>query len=433
MATSSTKSKYDTIIIGGGPAGLIASITAARHGSRVLLIEKNAVLGKKLRITGGGRCNITNNTENVRTLLSRYGEAGKFLFSPFAQFGVAETRQWFQEIGVDTVVEAEARVFPVSQSAVAVTEALIAAVKAVGITIKTKSAVSAIKSTKSGLVVQLESKEKLEARAVIVATGGLSRPETGSTGDALSWLEELGHTIETPKAALVPVAVKETSITKRLSGVALANAGISLRQDGVVFEKAKGKVLFTHVGLSGPGILNLSHRIGEGLANGAVEIVLDLTPAYAKDALEELLLERFIASPNKHIQNQWTDIIPGALVAPVLEQALIDPHTPSHSVTVAMRRQLVAAIKGFLLTATHLLGSDKAVVTSGGVALTEIDFRTMESRLIPGLYVVGDVLNINRPSGGYSLQLAWTTGYVAGLQVAHDAGIEEGDNDHCQK
>jgi predicted Rossmann fold flavoprotein len=433
MATSSTKAQYDTIIIGGGPAGLIAAITAAREGSKVLLLEKNATLGKKLRISGGGRCNITNNTENVRTLLSRYGEAGKFLFSPFAQFGVKETRQWFRDIGVETVVEAEARVFPVSQSAEAVTEALIATAKAAGVTIKTKQTVMGLKKMTKGITVLLESADSCFAPRVIVSTGGLSRPETGSTGDAFAWLATLGHTIETPKAALVPVAVKESETTKRLSGVSLATAGISLRQAGLVFHKAKGKVLFTHVGLSGPGILNLSYRVGEGLATGGVEILLDLTPATAQDALEELLLARFMAAPNKHLQNQWAEIIPGALVVPVLEQAGIDPHTPSHSVTVAQRRQLVATLKGYVLTASHLLGIDKAVVTSGGVTLTEIDFRTMESLIVPGLYVVGDVLNINRPSGGYGLQLAWTTGYVAGSQVAHHAGVHEGSNNDSQK
>ncbi len=433
MATSSTKEQYDTIVIGGGPAGLIAAITAARAGARVLLLEKNATLGKKLRITGGGRCNITNNTENVRTLLSRYGEAGKFLFSPFAQFGVKETRKWFRAIGVDTVVEAENRVFPVSQSAVAVTEALIRTAKDSGVTIKTKQTVMGLKKMSRRITVLLESADSWLAPHVIVSTGGLSRPETGSTGDALPWLRALGHTIETPTAALVPVAVKESAVTKRLSGVSLSEAGISLRQAGVVFHKAKGKVLFTHVGLSGPGILNLSQRIGEGLKTGEVEILLDLTPATAKDALEELLLTRFMAAPNKHLQNQWAEIIPGALVVPVLEQAGINPHTPSHSVTVAQRRQLVATLKGFLLTAAHLLGSDKAVVTSGGVTLSEIDFRTMESRMVPGLYVVGDVLDINRPSGGYSLQLAWTTGYVAGLQVTHHPGVQESGNHNHQK
>lgn len=424
MATSSTKAQYDTIIIGGGPAGLIAAITAARAGARVLLLEKNATLGKKLRISGGGRCNITNNTENVRTLLSRYGDAGKFLFSPFAQFGVKDTREWFRDIGVDTVVEAEDRVFPVSQSAEAVTEALIATAKAAGVTIKTKQTVMGLKKMTGGITVLLESADSCFAPRVIVSTGGLSRPETGSTGDAFAWLATLGHTIETPKAALVPVAVKENEITRRLSGVALATAGISLRQAGLVFYKAKGKVLFTHVGLSGPGILNLSYRVGEGLLTGPVEILLDFIPATAKDALEELLLARFMAAPNKHLQNQWAEIIPGALVVPVLKQAGIDPHTPSHSVTVVERRQLVATLKGYVLTASHLLGIDKAVVTSGGVTLTEIDFRTMESRIVPGLYVVGDVLNINRPSGGYGLQLAWTTGYVAGCQVAHHSRVE---------
>jgi predicted Rossmann fold flavoprotein len=408
---------YDVVVVGAGAAGLVAAITTARGGGQVLLLEKNAIVGKKLRITGGGRCNITNNTPNVRELLSKYQEAGKFLFSPFAQFGVAETVTWFADIGVPVVEEAERRMFPVSQSAVAVTEALLATAKRVGVTIKTKSAVSGVKKGPEGLVVTLGDGTSIMAKRVIVATGGVSRPETGSTGDALPWLQALGHTTLAPRSALVPIGLVNVALARRLSGVALPEVGIKLRQYDKIVEKSKGKVLFTHEGMSGPGILNLSERIGALLDEGPVDLLLDLVPTLAVDALEQTLLERFIASPNKLVRNQWHDLIPGALVVPLLEAALVPETTPSHSVTVEMRRRLVATAKAFKLAVSHLLGSDKAVVSAGGVALPEVDFKTMESRLVPGLYIIGDVLNINRPSGGYSLQLCWTTGYVAGRAV----------------
>lgn len=408
---------YDVVVIGAGAAGLIAAITTARGGGQVLLLEKNPLVGKKLRITGGGRCNITNNTPNVRELLSKYQEAGKFLFSPFAQFGVSDTINWFADIGVPVVEEAERRMFPVSQSAVAVTEAMLAEAKRVGVTIKTKSAVSSVKNVAGGLVVTLDGGTVIMAKRVIVATGGLSRPETGSTGDALPWLQAFGHTTLAPRSALVPIGLVNIALARRLSGVALAEVGIKLRQYDKIVEKSKGKVLFTHEGMSGPGILNLSERIGALLDEGPVDLLLDLVPTLAVDAFEQILLERFIASPNKLVRNQWHDLIPGALVVPLLEAALVPETLPSHSVTVEMRRRLVATAKAFTLAVSHLLGSDKAVVSAGGVALPEVDFKTMESRLVPGLYIIGDVLNINRPSGGYSLQLCWTTGYVAGRAV----------------
>ncbi len=415
---------YDVVIVGAGAAGLMAAITAARGGVSVLLLEKNSIVGKKLRITGGGRCNITNNTPVVRELLSKYKEAGKFLFSPFAQFGVTDTISWFAAIGVPVVEEAERRMFPVSQSAVAVTEAMLTEAKRVGVLIKTKSAVQSIKQSTQGFTLTLTDDTTIVASKVILATGGVSRPETGSTGDALPWLRTLGHTIETPRSALVPIGLVDVVLARRLSGVSLVDIGIKLRQYEKTVLKTNGKVLFTHEGMSGPGILNLSEQIGTLLHEGPVDIVLDLAPSLPIDVLEQTLLERFIVSSNKLVRNQWQDLIPGALVAPILEASGVPETLPSHSVTVPMRRRLVATVKAWPLAVSHLLGSDKAVVSAGGVALSEIDFKTMESRLVPGLYVVGDVLNINRPSGGYSLQLSWTTGYVAGTSVSKKANIE---------
>jgi predicted Rossmann fold flavoprotein len=290
--------------------------------------------------------------------------------------------------------------------------------------IKTKSAVSRMKTVAAGFALTLADDVVVTGKQVIVATGGVSRPDTGSTGDALPWLAAFGHSIETPRSALVPIGLKNVALARRLSGVALSDVGIKLQQYGKIVVKTKGKVLFTHEGMSGPGILNLSEQIGALLDAGPVDLLLDLVPTLATDVFEETLLERFITSPNKLVRNQWHDLIPGALVVPLLEAAQVPETLPSHSVTVEMRRRLVATAKGFTLAVSHLLGSDKAVVSAGGVALPEVDFKTMESRLVPGLYIVGDVLNINRPSGGYSLQLCWTTGYVAGRAVLEKSNHE---------
>jgi predicted Rossmann fold flavoprotein len=415
----SLATSIDVVVIGGGAAGMMAALAAKERGLSVVVLEKNAVLGKKLRITGGGRCNITNATPVVRDLLSVYKQAGKFLFSPFSQFGVHETREWFDAIGVPTVEEAERRVFPVSQSAVQVTEALIARMNQVGVEVRTNSVVQTLVKSGANFVLTLATGSKLTSRSVIVATGGLSRPETGSTGDALPWLETLGHTIHAPRPSLVPVKVHEKKVVARLSGVSLPEAGIKVYQDGQVLIKAKGKVLFTHDGLSGPGILNLGAEISRLIAASTkqIRLELDLCPAVAIHDLETLLLERLMQSPNKLLRNQFSDLLPMSLVLPVLEESRVDTESLSHSVTVAMRRSLVTAIKGLPFVITGLHGEDRAVVSAGGVDLTEVDFRTMESRLVPHLHIVGDVLNIDRPTGGYSLQLCWTTGRVAGLSV----------------
>ncbi len=401
------------IVIGAGAAGLMASIVAAEAGGQVVLLEKNATPGQKLSITGGGRCNITNNTESVRALLSVYKDAGKFLFSPFSQLDVPATRVWLADHGIPTVEEAERRVFPVSQSAKQVTQALMTAARVAGVHIITKSPV--LNCTKRGVQFSLTTPlGTWHTPQVIMATGGTSRPETGSTGDALPWLTNFGHTINVPQMSLVPVTVVEVATVARMAGVALADAGIAVRQSGDLVVRTRGKVLFTHVGLSGPGILNLSSTIRDALLQGTVMIELDIVPTMATDIVEATLLSLCIASPNKLVRNQLTNVIPGALISAVMAQAGVLETAVSHSLLVAERKHLVHAIKNLTFTIKGLLGSDKAVVTSGGVALPEIDFRTMESRLIPGLRIVGDVLDIDRPSGGYSLQLCWTTAYVAG-------------------
>ncbi len=407
---------YDVIVIGGGPAGMMAAIEAGKRGKRVLLLEKNPHLGKKLLITGGGRCNVTNNKPVVRTMLSEYKEAGKFLFSTFMQYGVTDTINFFAEQGLPFIEENEGRLFPHTQKAESVFLVLEQELKRHNVTVATGKKVFTISKTSSSYVVMLTPQQELRAAKIIVATGGTARPETGSTGDGYAWLTDLGHTIHKGNDTLVPIIIKE-NWAKSLGGVSIPEATISMYCNEVKRHKASGKLLFTHVGLSGPLILNQSKFIGDLLVEGEVIIKLDLVPHIDASVVQRELLALFLVTPNKKLKNVLSEMIKTALVAPLLVSLAIAGETPVHSVSAIDRKRIGVTLKALPVTVTGLLGSDKAVATAGGVDLGEIDFKTMESKIVPGLYVVGDVLNINRPSGGYSLQLSWTTGAVAGRNI----------------
>jgi predicted Rossmann fold flavoprotein len=409
------KQVWDVIVIGGGPAGMMAAATAAARGKRVLLLEKNPHLGKKLLITGGGRCNVTNNKPVVREMLHHYKGSGKFLFSTFMQHGVQESIDWFKERGVELKEENEGRLFPTTDSAKTICDTLHTAAKEAGVQIKIKATVKTIvRDKKSGVfTIALESGEVVQALSCVIATGGTSRPETGSTGDAYTWLNKLGHTVIPNNFALVPLTLKNTW-TKKLSGITLTNIKLTLFADGKKQSAHKGKLLFTHVGITGPTVLNLSKTVGELLEHSNVTLMLDLFPD--KDAGEfKIFFRKLLAeNSNKKLKNVLSEIIPSALAVEVLKEINIDGDTPCHSVSTETRTALALYLKAVPLLIKGLLGEDKAIVSSGGVALEEIDFKTMESKNVPHLYIVGDMLNIDRPSGGYSLQLCWSTGFVAG-------------------
>ncbi len=405
---------YDLVVIGGGPAGMMAANRAAELGTKVILLEKNPGLGKKLLITGGGRCNVTNATFDVRTFLKKYKDSDKFLFSTFSQYDVTKSIEFFNSRGMPTKVEAENRVFPVSNSAQSVWDVLVESLKKNKVEVKTNAIVSKIEHTDEKITgVVLKNKEVIVGKKYILATGGTSRPETGSTGEGFSWLKDLGHTVVPTNEALVPIALKDTW-TKKLSGVALRDIKLTTFQNNQKQEVHKGKLLFTHFGVSGPTILNMSKDVGELLKYGDVEIRLDLLPSLDHGMMNTKLQELFKEDDKKKIKNSLGSLIPSALVSPVLILAGIDENKSNNSVSREERLKLIEVIKGIPLHVSHLLGSDKAVVSSGGVELTEVDFKTMQSKKIENLYLVGDVLNIDRPSGGYSLQLCWTTGFVAG-------------------
>lgn len=414
--SSVTDTIWDVVVIGGGPAGMMTAARASSRGCSVLLLEKNPNLGKKLLISGGGRCNVTNNRPVVRDMLGQYKKDGKFLFSTFMQHGVKESIEWFRERGIDLVEENEQRLFPQTKKALTIRDALAAELLKSGVEIKYKAIVSSLKKSDTTFEIKLESGEKITTKACVVATGGTSRPETGSDGAGFKWLAKLGHTIVPNSFSLVPIALKG-SWFKILSGVTLPSVKITLQCDGKKQSVHKGKLLFTHVGITGPTILNLSKKIGELLEEGEVTVSVDLFPDKDAGEFKIFIRDLLAEESNKKLQNALAAALPAALVKVLLQQLNIDGEIPCHSVSAASRGEIVRFLKAVSLPVKGLLGADKAVVSAGGVALEQVDFKTMESRLVPGLYIVGDVLNIDRPSGGYSLQLCWSTGFVAGSAV----------------
>lgn len=405
---------YDVIVIGGGPAGMMAAGRAAESGARVALLEKNATLGTKLLITGGGRSNITNAEFDQHAFLAKFGLASKFLFSPLSQFGVQDTLDFFHAHGMPTKIEAEKRVFPVSDSAQSVWDALVGYMWAGNVAILTGMEVIGIE-TADGAVsgVRMKNNAVLTAKDYIFATGGLSHPETGSTGEGLCFLEKIGHTVVAPRPALVPLRVREAWVSE-LAGVSFVDVKFSYYQKDKKIESGRGKILFTHIGLSGPLVLNMSRGISEFLQYGAVSVAFDFLPTKNVGEIDREIQTLFEVQKNKQVKNSLDGFLVPAMIPVFLKLTDINPEKPVHSVTRDERMKLARLAKDFRMTVTGLLGTDKAIVTSGGVPLEEVDCKYMRSRKFTNLYLVGDVLNIDRPSGGYSLQLCWTTGFVAG-------------------
>jgi predicted Rossmann fold flavoprotein len=347
-------------------------------------------------------------------MLHHYKSAGKFLFSTFMQHGVKESIAWFKKRGVTLKEENEGRLFPDTDLALTIRDALANEMKMQKVTIQNNATVSRIShDQKQNTFLIVTNLGTYTATSCIVATGGTSRPETGSSGDGYGWLEKLGHTIFPNNFALVPLTLKNTW-TRKLSGLSLPNVKITLYADKKKQDSKLGKLLFTHVGVTGPTILNMSKMVGELLAHSEVTLMIDLFPD--KDAGEfKIYLRSLLASEsNKKLKNVLGAILTTAVGSGILEEIAIDGEIPCHSVSSQDRTKLATYLKAVPLFVRGLLGENKAVISSGGVALEEIDFKKMESRLVPHLYIVGDVLNIDRPSGGYSLQLCWSTGFVAG-------------------
>lgn len=406
---------YDLIVIGGGASGMIAAGRAGERGLSVLLLEKNKRLGEKLRISGGGRCNITNAEHDEHVLLKKYGKSEQFLYSLFMQFGVQETCVFFESRNLPLVVEAHKRAFPASYKAEDVVSVLEKYMEQNTVEVRLKSPVTKINMSRGAITSVACGDAEYCAKEYLFATGGVSHPETGSTGDGLKWLTMLGHTIQEPTPTVVPLAVKETWVHE-LSGVSLEMMKLTFFVDDKKAFILKGKILFTHFGLSGPLILNNAYKVAEILPAGTVTGMIDIFPSVDMGVLEKKLLSIFDEHKNKELKNVIKEIVPDGMqkgITTVLS-SVIDVSTKVHSVTKEERKAIAHLLKALPCTIEGLMGFDRAVVADGGIPLEEIDMRTMRSKKISNLLVTGDILHINRPSGGFSLQLCWSTGYVAG-------------------
>lgn len=413
MSRENLKNTYDVVVIGGGPAGMMAAGRAAEGGARVVLLEKNERLGKKLLITGGGRCNVTHKELDIRKLTQKYGDKGKFLFSPFSQFGVKESIDFFELRGMPIKEEAEQRAFPVSNKSESVFNVLYEYLKKGNVEIMYNSPVLGFKIT-DGKITGVETNNgTYVGSAYVLTTGGKSRPETGSTGDALPWLTAIGHTIIEPNPELVPVTISDDWV-KELQGLPLKDVRLTAFLNNERQFAKEGKMLFTHFGISGPMVLNMSKDLSELIKYGITTLALDLFPQINHQELDAKLQDAWKTEQNKKFKNSLSKIVQPKLAPIIVRLSGIDPELFVNKISREKRLGLGKIMKQLTMTVSGFLGNEKAIVTSGGVALNEVDFKTMRSLKHSNLYFAGDILDFDRPSGGFSLQICWTTGRIAG-------------------
>lgn len=403
---------FDGIVIGGGPAGMLAAVTAANAGQRVLLLERNGRLGKKLLITGKGRCNVTNHCSPAE-VLENIPRNGRFLYSAMTAFPPRRMEDFLEEQGCPLKVERGNRVFPQSDSARSVLEALERAMKQAGAEVRTARARRIL--TRDGSVSGVLTQEReIPCRWVILATGGLSYPTTGSTGDGYEMAKALGHTIVPAQGSLVPLEIAGQDCPD-MQGLSLRNVGVKLfGGKGRVLYSDFGELLFTHFGVSGPTVLSASaHLQGEGC-----RLVIDLKPALEPDKLNERILRDLEKYKNRSMENAMTDLLPRSMIPVVLRRLGIDPASQANGFTRQQRRALVELLKGFSLEVLGRRPVAEAIITSGGVKVSEIDPKTMASKRVSGLYFAGEIIDCDAYTGGFNLQIAWATAFAAGKAVS---------------
>jgi len=399
-------------VLGAGPAGLLAAATAAQNGAQVTIIDRNDKPAMKLRITGKGRCNVTNATNALDELIANVPVNGRFLFGAFSRFLPADTMELFESLGVPLKVERGNRVFPRSDNAHDIADALVRHAKSSGVQFLQKR-ITSLDECQAG-----PKDHRGQADAVIIATGGMSYPKTGSTGDGYALAKQAGHTIVPPKPSLVPLECHE-GFCARLMGLALRNTALELWDSKLccVIYKDFGEILFTHFGVSGPMALSASSHMRE-MTPERYRLYLDLKPALTPEQLDKRILRDFSQTPNKNFINALNELLPKSLVPVIVQLSGIHPGLKVNQITREQRQALIALLKRFQLTVTGFRPIEEAIVTSGGVCVDEVHPNTMESKLRPGLYFAGEILDADAYTGGFNLQIAFSTGYLAGISAA---------------
>ena len=408
--------KFDGIVIGGGPAGMFAAITAAKFGKRVLLLERNDRLGKKLLITGKGRCNVTNDC-TAQDVLQNTPRNGRFLYSAMTAFPPEKIKAFFEENGCQLKTERGNRVFPVTDKSQSILDCLQSQLRRLNVTVKTARVTGLVVEGNAVTGVKTAA-ETIHSDWVILATGGASYPTTGSTGDGYTLAKAVGHTVVEPQGSLVPLETAGNDC-QDMQGLSLRNVGVKLLNGkGKVLYKDFGELLFTHFGVSGPTVLSAScHLKGEGC-----RLLIDLKPALEENKLDDRILRDMELYKNRSMENALTDLLPRSMIPVVLRRLDIDPNMQANALTRQKRRSMVELLKGFSVEITGKRPVAEAIITSGGIKVSEIDPRTMESKKAAGLYFAGEVIDCDAYTGGFNLQIAWATAYAAGLSAAGGEG-----------
>ncbi len=411
------RERNQVVVVGGGAAGMIAAAAAADSGRRVIILEKNEKLGKKLYITGKGRCNVTNACERDK-FFENIVSNPKFLYSAFHELDNFGVMALLEDNGCNLKTERGERVFPVSDHASDVTAAFQRLLRKKGVEVRLHCAVRGIESKEGQAAgVILADGSAIPAEAVIVATGGLSYRTTGSTGDGHRMAEELGHRVKACEPALVPLVIRE-ECCKKLQGLSLKNVSLTMSCGKKKLYQGFGEMLFTHYGVSGPLVLSASSFLGKRKGGEELLLTVDLKPALSEEQLDKRILRDFEENLNRQFKNALNGLYPSKLISVMIERSGIDPEKKVHEITRQERRRLSELTKAFTLHVREKRGFDEAVITQGGVSVKEINPSTMESRLVRGLYFAGEVLDLDGLTGGFNLQIAWSTGYLAGISCA---------------